>query len=212
MPTLVELAAARRIRPRDLDVIFVAYGEISRESVATYLAGGRSDRQSPTGVAAELTERICACQHHDGGRTALVHVDPRAVTFRVEGACVRCPQIRYTMGLLESSVRLRSSGDVDVRFEGMQRHGRGVRPQGAQLTLALLMRRTGMTFADLDAEIDRRGRLVDADIERLAERCLARRAVLGRQVPGREVPDREVPGPEVPGPEVPGREGAEDAG
>lgn len=189
MPTLVELAASRRIRPRDLDVVFVAYGEISREAVAAYLAGGRTDRQPPGEVAVELTERICACQHHDGGHTALAAVDERALTFRVEGACVSCPQIRYTMGLLESSVRLRSDGDVDVRFDGLQPRRRGALPPGAQLTLALLMRRTGMTFADLDAELDRRGRLVDADLERLARRCLARQAVLGGEVVGREGAD-----------------------
>jgi Fe-S cluster biogenesis protein NfuA len=176
MPTLVALAAAKRIRPRDLDIMYVAYGEISRDTIAQYLAGGGEDRRPAPDVARELTERICACQHHDGGRTSLVEADEAVMTFRVEGACVTCPQIRYTMGLLESSVGLRADAAVEVRFVGLAAH-RSAPPPEHQLTLALLMRRTGMTFADLDDEIDRLGRLIDEDLERLAHRCLIRQSL-----------------------------------
>jgi len=180
-PTLAELAAHRRLRARDLDVIFVAYGEISRETVALYLKGGPERRRGAAEVAAELTERICACQHHDGGKTTLVAADARRVAFRVLGACVTCPQIRYTVGLLEASVHLRTEEDVDVHFEGVSQDRDKATPANSQVTLALLMRQTGMTFADLDAELNRRGRLLDDDLTRLGQRCMLRRRLQVRE-------------------------------
>lgn len=172
--SLHALASAGRLVAKDLDVIFVAYGEISRETVAAYLTGSTASAASTLDVAQELTERICGCQYHDGGHTSLTSADARSVTFRIEGSCTTCPQIRYTMSLLEGGMHHRCSGPLRVSFEGLSPTRSASRPPGSQLTLAALMRETGMTFRDLDAELDRRGRLVDEDIELLARRCAFR--------------------------------------
>lgn len=172
--SLAQLAADGRIRPKDLDIVYVAYGEISRAAVGRYLDGNCGGGE-PTDVARELTERICHCQHHDGGSTSLLQVLPKRITFRVEGPCTSCPQIRYTMGLLESAVHGRLDEDIAIEFEGVDRAGMQA-PPGHQVTLAMLMHQTGMTFADIDRELARIGRLDDDDLVRLATRCSIRKS------------------------------------
>jgi Fe-S cluster biogenesis protein NfuA len=179
-PRLADLAATDQLRPRDLDVVYVATGGISRAAVQRYLSDQPAASTSLPVVATELTERICGCQHHDGGRTELVAADESAVHLRVAGACVHCPQIKYTMAVLEDAIRYRAPQAVDVTIDGTDLATRQEVPPGSQVTMAMLMRRTGMTFEDLDRELDRKPVLGDDDLVRLAERCLLRRRYAGR--------------------------------
>jgi Fe-S cluster biogenesis protein NfuA len=69
-------------------------------------------------AAQEITERICGCQYHDGGSTRLVSASERDIHMQVEGACVFCPQIRYTIDILKQALRFRVPEVEDIVIDG----------------------------------------------------------------------------------------------
>jgi Fe-S cluster biogenesis protein NfuA len=186
--SLEELAARHQLTARDLDVIMVAAGYLSYDLVAEFLRhkGARRARLPVVppasvpeldvpGLAREIVDRICGCQYHDGGRTSLASAAHDHVHLRVEGACVHCPQIRYTMGILEGALRFRAPHLQSVVIDGTQFEAKTEVPVNSQLTLGMLMNQTGMTFADMDEVLRRNGRLVDDDLLGLARRRVSER-------------------------------------
>lgn len=173
--SLAELSASGRLNAKDLDVIYVAYGCISRSAVDAFLQGRPPAARSLPLVAKELTDRICGCQHHDGGCTELVAADEHTAHLRVQGACVYCPQIKYTMQILEDAIKFRAPDAEHVTIDGTDFKTRMEIPPGSQLTMPMLMRKTGMTFDDLDRELDAHPELSDEQLLRLAQRCYLRK-------------------------------------
>ncbi|MGW4370116.1 NifU family protein [Nocardia takedensis] len=178
--SLAALAAAGRLRPRDLDAIMIAYGYLSRAAIENFLADPQQgsepnllDGDIQT-VAQELVDRICGCQVQDGGRTEMVSCDSNQVHLRVAGACIHCPQIIYTIGILEDALHHRLPGVDSVVVDGTALEIARRKPENAQLTMPMVMRTTGMTFGDLDQELERKDILRDEDLIRLARRCALR--------------------------------------
>lgn len=175
---LAELARQGILRASDLDVVMVALGYLSYDAIAEYLAwrdspsghqgpGAPEERDVPA-LAREITTRICGCQYHDGGRTELVSARSRQVQLRIAGACVYCPQVRYTMTLLEKALRFRAPQIEQVEFDGTRFEEKTELPTNRQLTMALFMKRSGLTFADLDAALQKKTRITDDDLMKLA--------------------------------------------
>lgn len=176
--TLAELASQGMLRPSDLDVVMVALGYLSYEAVATYLVHRNEQyrqeaqpaqmEQNVPLIAQEITTRICGCQYHDGGQTELILADEKRVHLRIAGACVHCPQIRYTMKLLEKALRFRAPQLEEVEFDGTRFEEKIELPTNRQLTMALFMKQTGITFADLDLALTQKGQITDDDLLRMA--------------------------------------------
>lgn len=188
--TLAELARQGVLHAADLDVVMVALGYLSYDAVAEYLACRDNPDVQGTGapevcdvpaLAREITTRICNCQYHDGGRTELVAAHSRRVHLRIAGACVYCPQIRYTMRLLEKALRFRAPQIEQVEFDGVRSTEK--MPTNRQLTMALFMRQSGLTFADLDAALHTKARLTDDDLLRMALLRMATNRQGGRSEP-----------------------------
>jgi Fe-S cluster biogenesis protein NfuA len=182
--TLQELADQGKLRNRDLDIIMVAAGFLSYEVVEEYLAHRDGQSESPPvslprrtvpEVAQEITERICGCQYHDGGSTRLVSAGERDIYMQVEGACVFCPQIRYTMDILEQAIRFRVPEVENIVIDGTRFDEKTELPVNNQLTMSMLVKETGLSFADLDDALKERPRLVDSDVVRIGA---MKRAVL----------------------------------
>jgi Fe-S cluster biogenesis protein NfuA len=171
--TLHDLSGAGEITCFDLDVIMVAVGYLSYDSVTAYLESKSGDT-SPTSdddvatVAQEIVDRICGCQFQDGGATELLEADDAHVHLRVSGACVGCPQIRYTMRVLDRAIRFRAPQPIEVVIDGTRSGPLDDLPTNNQVTMGMLFKETGLTFRDLDDELRRRSYLVDEDIVRLA--------------------------------------------
>lgn len=176
--TLAELASQGTLRPSDLDVVMVALGYLSYDAVATYLVHRNEQYRQETQsahmeqnvplIAQEITTRICGCQYHDGGQTELISADEKRVHLRIAGACVHCPQIRYTMKLLEKALRFRAPQLEEVEFDGTRFEEKIELPTNRQLTMALFMKQTGITFADLDLALTQKGQITDDDLIRMA--------------------------------------------
>lgn len=190
--TLAELARQGMLRAADLDVVMVALGYLSYEAIAEYLAcrdgpaaqGTEAPQECDVpALAREITTRICNCQYHDGGRTELVAAHSRRVHLRIAGACVYCPQIRYTMRLLEQALRFRAPQIEQVEFDGARYTEKAELPTNRQLTMALFMRQSGLTFADLDAALHTQARLTDDDLMRMALLRMAMNRLGGRSEP-----------------------------
>ena len=175
---LAELASQGILHAYDLDVVMVAFGFLSYEAVASYLSHRDAlaapevpetfQEQNVPALAGEITTRICGCQYHDGGRTELISADSRRVHLRIAGACVYCPQIRYTMKLLEKALRFRAPQIEQVEFDGTRFEEKTELPTNRQLTMALFMKQTGLTFADLDCALLKKARITDDDLMRMA--------------------------------------------
>lgn len=176
--SLAELARQGLLHAYDLDVVMVALGYLSYDTIAAYLTHraeldtqeGREIQaeQDVPSLAEEITERICGCQYHDGGQTELISADSRHVHMRIAGACVYCPQIRYTMKLLEKALRFRAPQLERVEFDGTRFEEKVELPTNRQLTMALFMRKTGLTFADLDRALAKKERITDDDLMKMA--------------------------------------------
>lgn len=175
---LEKLASQGILHAYDLDVVMVALGYLSYEAIAAYLAhrtelasqepARTHSEQDVPALAGEITTRICGCQYHDGGQTELISADSRRVHLRISGACVYCPQIRYTMKLLEKALRFRAPQIEQVEFDGTRFEEKVELPTNRQLTMALFMKRTGLTFADLDDALRKKARITDDDLMRMA--------------------------------------------
>lgn len=112
---------------------------------------------------------------HDGGATRLVNSGPNWVDLRVEGTCVKCPQIGYTKKMMKDAFRARLP-HVKVHFDGDQGSGAEVLPVNRQHTLGMFMNATGVRFSDLDTLLQARGSITDADLMLLGRFVLVRRA------------------------------------
>lgn len=174
--TLQQLADQGKLKNRDIDIIMVAAGYLSYEVVEEYLAHRDGHAASPPGslprrtvpeIAQEITERICGCQYHDGGSTRLVSASERDIHMQVEGACVFCPQIRYTIDILTQAIRFRVPDVEDIVIDGTRFEEKTELPVNNQLTMSMLVKETGLSFADLDDALKERPRLVDSDVARL---------------------------------------------
>jgi Fe-S cluster biogenesis protein NfuA len=182
--TLQQLADQGKLRNRDIDIIMVAAGYLSYEVVEEYLAhrDGQAasapvslPRRTVPEVAQEITERICGCQYQDGGSTRLVSADARDIYMQVEGACVFCPQIRYTIDILKQAIRFRVPEVEDIVIDGTRFEEKTELPVNNQLTMSMLVKETGLSFADLDDALKERPRLIDSDVARIGA---MKRAVL----------------------------------
>lgn len=187
--TLQQLADQGKLRNRDIDIIMVAAGYLSYEVVEEYLAhrDGHSALPPPSlpprtvpEVAEEITERICGCQYHDGGSTRLVSASERDIHMQVEGACVFCPQIRYTIDILKQAIRFRVPQVEDIVINGTRFEEKTELPVNNQLTMSMLVKETGLSFADLDDALKTRPRLVDMDVARIGAMKRAVRACRSR--------------------------------
>lgn len=175
---LAELARQGTLHPYDLDVVMVAFGHLSYDAIAEYLAHRASlesqelpetrKAQNIPMIAQEITTRICGCQYHDGGQTELIAADQQRVHLRIAGACVYCPQIRYTMKLLEKALRFRAPQLEEVEFDGTRFEEKVELPTNRQLTMAQFMKSTGLTFADLDRALTKKARITDDDLMKMA--------------------------------------------
>lgn len=172
------LVAEGELNSRDLDAIMVATGYLSYELIEHFIRA-RSDATSnaaPNGlpdvtvdlIALEITERICGCQYQDGGSTSLISATESRVHMKVEGACVHCPQIPYTIDILQRAIKFRAPSVRDVVVTGTHLEEGTRLPKNRQYTLALFMKTFNLTFSDLDAELQRRGRITDDDLYALA--------------------------------------------
>ncbi len=148
--TLQQLADQGKLRNRDIDIIMVAAGFLSYEVVEEYLAhrDGQAasapeslPRRTVPEVAQEITERICGCQYQDGGSTRLVSANERDIYMQVEGACVFCPQIRYTIDILKQAIRFRVPEVEDIVIDGTRFEEKTELPVNNQLTMSLRQRR-----------------------------------------------------------------------
>lgn len=176
--SLAELARQRTLHAYDLDIIMVALGYLSYDAVTEYLAHRATlesqglpetqEEQNIPEIAQEITTRICGCQYHDGGQTELIAADRQRVHLRIAGACVHCPQIRYTMKLLEKALHFRAPQLKQVEFDGTRFEEKVELPTNRQLTMAQFMKRTGLTFADLDCALTKKARLTDDDLLKMA--------------------------------------------
>ncbi|MBV8370843.1 MAG: NifU family protein [Candidatus Eremiobacteraeota bacterium] len=175
------LVADGRLSSRDIDAIMVGAGYLSYDLVEDYLAakeatadgsGAAAPREIPSTtislLAEEITERICGCQVHDGGQTTLLSADRHEVEMEVGGACVHCPQILYTIDVLQRAIKFRDPSVTSVSVQGVRLHERVELPENRQYTLALFMKTFGLTFRDIDDALLRKGRLTDEDMHRLA--------------------------------------------
>ncbi len=175
---LADLARQGTLHAYDLDVVMVALGYLSYDAIAEYLAHRAAQEaqdqpedkgeQNVPGIAQEITTRICGCQYHDGGQTELIAADRRRVHLRIAGACVHCPQIRYTMKLLEKALRFRAPQLEQVKFDGTRFEEKVELPTNRQLTMAQFMKQTGLTFADLDHALTKKARITDDDLLKMA--------------------------------------------
>jgi Fe-S cluster biogenesis protein NfuA len=175
---LAELARQGTLHAYDLDVVMVALGYLSYDAIAQYLAHCATAQttglpeargeQNVAQIAQEITTRICGCQYHDGGQTELIAADCRRVHLRIAGACVHCPQIRYTMKLLEKALRFRAPQLEQVEFAGTRFDEKMELPTNRQLTMAHFMKKTGLTFADLDRALAKKTRITDDDLMKMA--------------------------------------------
>jgi Fe-S cluster biogenesis protein NfuA len=179
--SLAALSDEGRITARDLDVVMVAFGELSHAGVDLLLRRREGGAQEPVLPFPEAVERVVTtiqgCQYHDGGGTVIAEPGDRAVLLEVTGACVHCPQIGYTMGIVKDAIALLSPGGQKVDITGTRFHEKTERPKGAQLTLPMVMRAYGLTFADLDAALRARGSVDDRELVRLARRARLRRSL-----------------------------------
>lgn len=175
---LADLARQGTLHAYDLDVVMVALGYLSYDAIAEYLAHRATlasrelpetrEEQNVPEIAQEITTRICGCQYHDGGKTELIAVDRQRVHLRIAGACVHCPQIRYTMKLLERALRFRAPQLQQVEFDGTRFEEKVELPTNRQLTMAQFMKKTGLTFADLDRALMKKTRITDDDLMKMA--------------------------------------------
>jgi Fe-S cluster biogenesis protein NfuA len=165
---------------RDVDTLMVAAGYLSYSLVDEFLAqrqaAARRETAAPPAslprrevpeIAREIVDRICGCQYQDGGATKLVATDRRDIHLEVQGACVHCPQIKYTMDILERAIRFRTPKVEEVKIDGTRLEEKSELPVNRQLTLSMFLKATGLTYGDLDEALDRLGRLTDDDLLRL---------------------------------------------
>lgn len=180
---LADLARQGTLHAYDLDVVMVALGYLSYDAVAEYLVRRATlgpqglpeitQEQNVPEIAQEITARICGCQYHDGGQTELISADRQRVHLRISGACVHCPQIRYTMKLLEKALYFRAPQLEQVEFDGTRFDEKVELPTNRQLTMAQFMKKTGLTFADLDHALTKKARITDDDLIKIALQRMA---------------------------------------
>ncbi|GAA1107356.1 hypothetical protein [Nocardiopsis metallicus] len=170
---LAGLHEAGEITPRDVDVVSVAFGQISYEGVDALLRRRDGDTEPLVedfeAAVRRVVRRINECQHHDGGSTSIRELASDHCLLEVGGPCVHCPQIIYTMGVVAEAIRCLWPGDEQVEFTGTRFEEKTERPPGAQLTMAMVMRGFSLTFAQIDVAL-RQGPVNDERLEELAGR------------------------------------------
>lgn len=170
---LAGLNATGELTPRDVDIVSVAFGQIGYEGVDLLLGRRAGDTEPLTEdfetAVRRVVRRINECQHHDGGSTSIRELTSRHCLLEVGGPCVHCPQIVYTMGVVEEAIRSLWPGDESIDFTGTRFEEKIERPEGAQLTMAMVMRGFSLTFAQIDVAL-RQGPLNDERLEELAGR------------------------------------------
>lgn len=183
---LDSLMSAGMLNSRDIDIIMLAAGYLSYELVDEYLknraAAERGERfayprclprLTVMEAAEEIVGRIGGCQFQDGGGTRLLSADGRRVHIAVHGTCVYCPQIRYTMNIIRKAIEFRQPEVEEIVIDGTRFEEKTEIPVNSQDTMAMLLKKTGLTYAEIDAALKARSTMTDDDLTALAYLKLA---------------------------------------
>lgn len=176
--TIEQLVSSGELTTRDIDAIMVAAGHLSYELIGDYVDARRAKGrpEAPPSLpkltidllAKEITDRICGCQFHDGGATTLLNADVDLVRMRVDGACVHCPQIIYTIDILKRAMKFRAPEVRCIEVGGTRLDEAVILPENRQMNLALFMKTFGLTFTQLDQALQANGTIDDDDLVRMA--------------------------------------------
>lgn len=175
--TISSLMRVGDLSYRDLDAVYVAFGHMSYEAIASFrnnqsLNPPRPKNECPaqrvTEVAEEVVTRICKCQHHDGGKTELEGSDATSVTLRFTGACTHCPQIKYTANILEGALRNHLPDLDEVIFKGIDLKTKSELPVNRQYTLGAYCKKFSIEPHQLDEAIQRFGKIEDRHLSMIA--------------------------------------------